>query len=866
MPATPYHAASRPDIHRAQTTSHPLPPPRKTRTVRRRGRGKHDFGSDDEFVREVGTDSESDDGDHSSVDSSTDSDTEPVSEDILSASHSRILTPNTTQSSGDVPSLNGSASKPTQGADGRRAPFFGDAGNWSEMVAEENAHGPAELPVIEFADFTGPPMDQRPKPAPQRKPVKPSKRPPVKRATSAPTATVDRPAVHSAPASEQLEDSLPEHISDQPVASTSRQSSRSSFRRPPGQSVRQAYQQRVETDPSYIPTVGEFWGHDDRLLDKDLRCLSGWWRGRWQSRGRGRGSFDRGFVRGRGRGGGFAGPAPALLGSQSEDGLVTQDKPPVELPPVDQPWTHDGFEEMKKRDEKRREVAQHQPTARPTRGFAPVRGRGGFVAGRGRGGAARGGGGHHQSSRSTSTAAAAASLPGKIWYAMKPEYPWTKHLETSLFHESGPKPRPGSSPSYRVKLPNVEAQIVHGSVQAAERPKPLPSSEPLGSEDGEKSFVVRLPKWTAKGKVVELGPVSVATAEEPHLEDVFTVRPELVPPRAPIVDIKLPPTTATVEAPKVASTVGPSTQPTEPLVALPSPASLPVQEQPTQSASSVVDTVLHGHQDTAAPTLLKADTPHAPDPQEVPGGRRTLPPVPPPLQTVFTPPQSSPPYSSPYGYGSPLPPGIAISQHGMAYEVATGRPVYLPAPIYTPRPLAHGMMTPPGVSYMAGHMHHHSTGSPDFLSAPHTPPINGFIDPATGSPIFAFPRQGSRVEIRAPTSQLDPKLTKSQRRPSSLRTSAAAFEPSRSSSPVNGAQLSAPRTGHYPPHPGSEVQGDASATPEQHADPAMYNYTAYQQGYYYPDQYGYSQYYDMSQVPRYEVYQADPHASQAVYY
>jgi hypothetical protein len=26
--------------------------------------------------------------------------------------------------------------------------------------------------------------------------------------------------------------------------------------------------------------VGEFWGHDDRLLDKDLRSLSGWWRGR----------------------------------------------------------------------------------------------------------------------------------------------------------------------------------------------------------------------------------------------------------------------------------------------------------------------------------------------------------------------------------------------------------------------------------------------------------------------------------------------------------------------------------------------------------------------------------------------------------
>ena len=856
MPAATYHS-TRVDSHRAPTTSHPLPPTRKTRTVRRRGRGRNDFGSDEEFEREVGTDSESDDDHRSSVDSSTDSDTEPVSEDILSATPPRILTPNTTQSPADVPSLNGSASKPAQCVNGRGAPFFGDAGNWSEMVAEENAHGPAELPVIEFADLTPSMTDQLSKPASQRKPAKPSKRPPVKRAASAPT--VDRPAVHSAPVSEQPEDPQPEPTSDEPVASTSRQSSRSGFRRPHGQSARQAYQQRLETDPSYVPTVGEFWGHDDRLLDKDLRSLSGWWRGRWQGRGRGRGSFDRGFIRGRGRGASFAGPGPALLVTQSEDGLATQEKPPAELPRVDRPWTHDGFEEMKKRDEKRREVAQQQPTARPTRGFAPLRGRGGFITGRGRGGAARGGGVIPSPSRSTATVVA-ASVPGKIWYAMKPEFPWTKHLETSLFHDSGPKPRPGCSPSYRVKFPNVEAQIVRGSVQAAERNKPLPSPEPQGSEDGEKNFIVRLPKWTAKEKVVHAKPVSASTAEEP---DVFTVRPELVPPRAPIVDIKLPPTSVTVETPDVASTAGPSTQPAEPSVASSSPIPLSVHAQASQSA---VDGVLHGHQDTAVPTLLKADTPHAPDPQEIPGGRR-LPPVPPPLQTVFTPPQSSPPYSSPYGYGSPLPPGIAISQHGMAYEVATGRPVYLSAPIYTPRPLAHGMMTPPGVSYVPGHMHHHPTGSPDFLSAPHTPPLNGFIDPTTGNPMFAFPRQSSRVEIRAPSSQLEPKMTKSQRRPSNLRTSAAAFEPSRSSSPVNEVQLSAPGTDGYPSHNTLEAQGDAGATSEQHVDPTAYNYTAaYQQAYYYPDQYGYSQYYDMSHVPRYEMYQADPNASQAAYY
>ena len=840
MPAASSHSNPRVGAHRGQTTSHPVPPPRKTRTVRRRGGGRNDFGSDDELVREVGTDSESDDDDNSSVDSSSDSDTEPVSLDIPSSTPSRILTPNTTQSSADVPSLNDSASKPTKDGDAPPAPFFGDTGNWSEMVAEENAHGPAELPVVEFADFAPSSMDQRPKPTPHRKAVKPTKRPSVKRAASAPT--VDRP--HSPLLSDHPDESHLEPVSDHPVPSTSRQSSRSSFRRPPGQSARQAYQQRLETDPSYVPTVGEFWGHDDRLLDKNLRSLSGWWRGRWQGRGRGR--FDRGLIRARGRGAGF--PGPALRGAQSEEGPATQENPPVELPRVDQPWTHDGFEEMKKRDEKRREVPQQQPSARPSRGFAPLRGRGGFVAGRGRGGVTRGGGFASQPTRST----APATAPTKIWYAMKPEYPWTKHLETALFHDGGPKPRRGSSPSYRVKLPNVEAQIVRRSVQAAERPKPPPSSERYSPVESEKNIVVRLPKRTVKEKV-RRDSAPAATAKESHLEDIFTVRPELVPPRAPIVDIKLPSTSVTSETPDV-----PSTQPAQSSVTPPSPAVLPMPAQSTEPAPGPVDGVFHGHQDNVAPTLLKVDTPHAPEPQEAPGGRRTLPPVPPPLQTVFSPPQPSPPYSSPYGYGSPLPPGIAISQHGMTYEIATGRPVYVPAPIYTPRPISHGMMTPPGVSYMPGHIHHHSTGSPDFLSAPQTPPINGFIDPATGNPMFAFPRQSSRVEIRAPSSQLEPKSAKSQRRPSNLRTSAAAFESSRSSSPVNEAQSSALQTEPY--------LGDANATSEHPIDATMYNYTAYPHAYYYPEQYGYSQYYDASHMPRYEMYQTDPQASQAAYY
>ncbi|KIJ13288.1 hypothetical protein PAXINDRAFT_177029 [Paxillus involutus ATCC 200175] len=725
MPAvTSPHSAPRTDPKRAPTASRPVPPSRKTRTVRRRGRGKDDFESDEEIVREIATDSGSD-NDESSVDYSTDSDTEPVTEDVLSNGHSRILTPNTTQSSADAPST----SKSTADLDGQRG-FFADSGNWSEMVAEENALGAAELPVIEFADLTSPTvLDQQSlRGHSSRKPVKPSKRPPVKRAVSAPT--VDRPTVpHPDPVSDDHHD---EPATDQPFASTSRQSSQTDVRRPPGQSARQAYQQRLETDPSYVPTVGEFWGHDDRLLDRDLRSLSGWWRGRWQGRGRGRGAFDRGFMRGRSRGGAFVGPNPGPRGSQSEDAQDPRDapNPSTEVPRIDQTWTHDG------------------------------------------------------------------------------------------------------------------------------RPAGDSCSPARASEEGEKNFIVRLPKRTGKEKVLSL---PATTDKEPRLEDVFTVRPELAPPRVPIVGSE-PTTSASASHHKPSHSDALSST------------GLPAEPADSSASSSGVSSITSSSPKQPGPQAAEAqpNTPHAPEQQELPGGRRTLPPAPPPLQTVFTPPQpsppyGSPPYGSPYGYGSPLPPGIAISQHGMPYEVATGRPVYLPSPIYTPRPLAHGMMTPSGPSYMPGHMHHHPTGSPDFLAPSHTPPHNGFIDPATGSPIFAFPRQSSRVEIRAPAPQLDSNSSKSQRRPSSLRTSAAAFEPS---SPTNEAQSFMSETVQYPSQDASGAHSEAIApsTSEQPIDPAMFGYSAYQQPYYYPGQYGYSQYYDMSHMPQYEVYHTDPHASPAAYY
>src|SRR6266550_7879529 len=71
--------------------------PRKTRITRRRGRAQTGIESDDEIVREVGTDSETED-DLSSIDSDSDSDTEPVSEGAVVDGRSRPLTPSTSHS------------------------------------------------------------------------------------------------------------------------------------------------------------------------------------------------------------------------------------------------------------------------------------------------------------------------------------------------------------------------------------------------------------------------------------------------------------------------------------------------------------------------------------------------------------------------------------------------------------------------------------------------------------------------------------------------------------------------------------------------------------------------------------------------
>lgn len=870
MPATTTTTSSLPGS--SPSKLRPQPRLKKTRPVRRRGRGRHDFESDEELMREVGTDSELDNDDHSSVGSTTDSDTEPVSEDIFNGHQSRILTPNRTQSSADVKSLRHTGSRASTKSKNQAPPSFFEGGNWSEMVADEATNGPSDLPVVDFADFGSTSLDQPSvKAPPPRKPPKSSRRPQVKRAVSAPT--VDRPPAPQPSPPAHTEPDVEDPTDGQQPISTPNQLPQSSVERRLGQSARQAYQQRLESDPSFVPTVGDFWGHDDRLLDKNLRSLSGWWRGRWQGRGRGRG-VDRIFMRGRGRGP-VAGSDSGHRGSAEGDSDPQEaQKPPTEVPRVDQPWTHDGYEEMKKRDERRRE-AQQQQAPRGTQGFGP-RGRGASITPRGRGGLARGGG--FTSSPTRPALVPPVSTLDRTWYAMKPERVWTKQHDAFLYFDFALKPRAGVGPGYRVKLPNAQAHIVRGPVRRSQpsTAEVASSSQAPPSEDGDKLFVVRLPKRSGKEKAKEstlLPSEPLTTVGEPPIDDAFVVRPELAPPRILIVDAKSP--VASTPETSLPSGLSHSLPQPVPQQALPSTEvvdapSQPAVVDPQPSRSAVPSTdaapsALQGSE--VSPSSKESQTTET---QEAPV-RRNVPPVPPPLQTVFPPPQPSPPYTSHYSYASPLPPGVGVNQHGMAYEVATGRPVYLP-PVYTPRPLSHGMMTPPGMSYMPGHMPHHPS-SPDFLAPPHTPPIAGFIDPSTGGPLFAFPRQNARVEIRAPSSTLDLKSVKPQRRPSGLRTSAATYEPLPPEPHMNGMTPfpSSSSSESYVIQNGLDTVDNTntgtSPPGQQPTDPAMLGYSAYPAPYYYPEQYGYTQYYDVPHVPQYEMYHADPHhASQGVVY
>ena len=419
---------------------------------------------------------------------------------------------------------------------------------------------------------------------------------------------------------------------------------------------------------------------------------------------------------------------------------------------------------------------------------------------------------------------------------MKPELMWTKQHEGFLYFDSALKSRQNQGLGLRVKLPGSQPLVIkapprsYGSISFD---KASPSNV-SGSDVDDRTYAVRLPNRARK----ERGTEAVTTNGATPPEDVTARIPLHEPPAVSDVSSSLAPQFHDVppqQADLSQSRPEASRSQLEQLLFEPQ------VSDPARSAKTEDAVLKNPSNEVKAEVLEEEQRPSLPT-----------------IRTEFTPPLPQPsPYSSPYVYPPNLPPGVAINQHGMTYELASGRPVYLqaPAPMYNPRPVLPSHLTPPAMPFVPGHMHHHSAVSPDFLAqpSPHTPPVNGFIDPSTGTPIFSFPRQTSRIEIRAPSENAEHKSPSksSASRSSALRTSAAVFEPSRS---VN-EYFSPYATSSYAPVNGVEGSSSGDEGQQHMGDPTMMGYPRYTQPYYYPDAYGYVPYMDMSQqAGQYEMY------------
>lgn len=563
---------------------------------------------------------------------------------------------------------------------------------WSDMVTHADGD---DLPVLDFADM------RAPSPAGEDEPVS---------------------ATHAKGA-----------------RSEAKRAAASAIQRPIGVSARQAYLQRLEADPSYTPRVGEFWSHDERLLDKDLRSLSGWWRGRW--RGRGRGAFGAGWA-GRRPGGRFSGREQWGIASESND-------------PTDQDWRHDGYEEIEQAKEAQ---AARQPTEQSP-------GRGGFWSARGRG---RSGGvrsGHQypdplQPSNDTSSPheqtpqipTRPSSTP-RLWY--RPEYAWTRHAATYLFSDGSPKPRFGNG-RLRVKLPG---QARYTFVRL---PPPVETnSEPAASTLSQptRQVVVRLPK--VKGGSKEVGGGEV----------------QLTPPAPPVLQPEDAHTVALTPLPDELNVAAPASAPSlepvpKPALAAPEPiAQVVASNNEPPASTSLVPT---------SPFLLAEPAPAQQVPEVAP--LAMLPPPPPIGQSMvqMAPPPTvpSPSYPSPSYPPAPFP--YSLHHPVATYPAPMQEPMWydprMPYGYPTPPPAPQNMYTPPPPSAMHHHHHSHSISLPPMIHPPHGPgffgmppapvprptameqlgssisygPNGAMVDTATGTPIFSLAKPRVRVNIRKP--------------------------------------------------------------------------------------------------------------------
>jgi len=607
---------------------------------------------------------------------------------------------------------------------------------------------------------------------------------------------------------------MEKHISkDRPAGSPS-------FKRPVGMTARQVYLKRLENDPAYTPRVGEFWGHDERLLDKDLRSLSGWWRVKWTGRGPAPGFNDRG------RGDPDHSPRGSTHTAKGRS-AVTNSQSAVD--PVDQAWKHDGFEEMKKAEEDR--YAKDKSTSEESQrvgSWANARGRG-------RGGLVRGTGLPGRMNRSQSFASQSQSLSpafsrpqvharGQSVGWNRYEHAWTKHAVTFLFQDTLNKPREGGNIGVRVKLPGQHRfNVVRVPSKATEASEPADSAALTPS----RTFVVKLPKVTSK-------------EEQSRADNAHTVAS---PPVTDNVSLEVP--TVVVPAFSKEHPPNPPTPPPSNDTSLEATTVSPEQAQPSQHPTPALVAPSDEQQVSAVPIPTESQ------PKVLPNIH---------LITSFTPTAPSPAYSSPsYGHGPQYPLHRPSAVYPPGAEPGVWFDPRMPYGYPTPPPLPNQMYTPPPQIHH-GHHHSHSMSHPNMIPQPtgvapyfvqpmqqgpmvgeygqpvppqqdmRSPPAftygadGAMIDLHTGTQIFSLPK-GAKVAIKKPEEgdQVSSQRNKSgSNQDTSVRKEPAATE-SQVAYPRPLPDMQTPTQGYMHGHP----QGQAFWAGYQQAPP---------QGYYYPPQ------------------------------
>ena len=468
---------------------------------------------------------------------------------------------------------------------------------------------------------------------------------------------------------------------------------------------------------------------------------------------------------------------------------------------------------------------------------------------------------------------------------MKPERVWTKQFDGYLYFEAELKPvrNQGIGQGVRIKLPgkkcvNQEANGLDSDAVVVRVPQwssitPWTASSISKEPLADRAIVVRLPPRKVLRKEHEVqAPEDVTTVAPPPMDDPLpslqlgTTQPYKTPP-AQESDLYTPSRLTShhsTHTSDVLSHPRPSGSTSAPLHF---PAEISKAQETLEKVSSLANNIAS----SSFPQSHMDIHPQLPDNSGTASPQPPLSSVAPPPQAMASTFQPSSSYGSPYAYaasGPPLPPGIAVSEEGVTYEIATGRTVYLhtPPPPPPPPPMQVPMYNPRPMQ-----MHHTHPGSVHFLP-PHASSMSMSVSPPAflASPsIFALPRQSSRVEIRAPGEkgkerEVGEHLNTQGRQAGSRLVANVNAEPFTPASHVQPQAM-----GFY----SAEAQQQAFDNAQQHhQQQSMYQPPPY----YYPGNadggtpYGYGQQYasvDAGQPQQYDSYgQGSYHQQHTVYY